>query len=307
MIVYQQPKESFMMDVRENRIDDVLYQNFINKLGRKTSPNEVNSWRNSLQYMRNVLDDQNIPSDALISIECQIPNTSKRIDFIISGQDQTRRDCAVVVELKQWETAQRTDMDGIVRAFVGGATREVSHPSYQAWSYVTLLQGFNEEVYENDIHLQPCAFLHNCEAAGDLGTEFYAKYLEKAPLFLRKDVVALARFIRQFVKFGDSKNIMYRIEKGRIRPSRTLADSVARMMQGNEEFVMIDDQKVVFEQALSLVKNPGRKKSVMIVKGGPGTGKSVVAVQLTAQLTIQRKLVQFVSKNRWKPVTSTWR
>ena len=117
--------------------------------------------------MRNVLDDLAIPNDAKISIECQVPNTSKRIDFIITGQNAEKRDCAVIVELKQWETAASTSMDSVVSTYVGGGVREVSHPSYQAWSYAALLEGFNEEVYNQNIALQPCAFLHNCETPGD--------------------------------------------------------------------------------------------------------------------------------------------
>ena len=86
MIVYQETKETFMSHVRESRIDYIIHQNFQQQFKHKTSEREVASWRNSLQYMRNVLDDSAIPSNAQISIECQVPNTSKRIDFIITGQ-----------------------------------------------------------------------------------------------------------------------------------------------------------------------------------------------------------------------------
>jgi DUF2075 family protein len=248
--------------------------------------------------MRNVLDDSAIPSNAQISIECQVPNTSKRIDFIITGQNDNKQDCAVIIELKQWESATATGLDGVVKAFVGGAVREVSHPSYQAWSYASLLEGFNEEVYQKDIILQPCAFLHNCENAGDLVSPFYKEYTDKAPLFIKQDVVRLSEFIKRFVKYGDPTNIMYRIENGQIRPSKTIADSIAKMIDGHEEFVMVDDQKIVFEKAKQLITQSSKSnKKVVIVRGGPGTGKSVVAIQLTARLTAERKLVQYVSKN----------
>lgn len=298
MIVYQEDKNTFMTHVRESKIDYIIHENFKKQLGRSTSSNEVLSWGNSMQYMRNVLDDPDIPSDSKISIECQIPNTSKRIDFIITGQNAEQNDCAVIVELKQWQEATATPMDGVVKTFVGGAKREVSHPSYQAWSYACLLEGFNEEVYSKKITLQPCAFLHNCEVAGDLVNDAYEPYLSKAPLFIKHDVVKLAGFIKQYVKYGDRTNIMYRIEKGRIRPSKTIADSIAKMIEGKPEFVMIDDQKVVFERCQQAIKNATQtKKHVVIVKGGPGTGKSVVAIQLTARMTAAQLLVQYVSKN----------
>ena len=298
MIVYQESKSTFMAHVRESKIDYIIHEQFKQRLGRRTGDREVISWRNSMQYMRNVLDDPEIPSDAKISIECQVPNISKRIDFIITGQDADNRDTAVIIELKQWETATATTLDGVVRAFVGGAVREVSHPSYQAWSYASLLEGFNEEVYQGGIRIQPCAFLHNCSNTGDLTSPFYSGYVEKAPLFARNDVLKLSDFIKRFVRHGDPADIMYRIEHGRIRPSKTIADSIAKMIAGHQEFVMIDDQKVVFERTMQIIRSASEKrKQVVIVRGGPGTGKSVVAIQLTAMLTADQRLVQYVSKN----------
>lgn len=298
MIVYQEDKNTFMTHVRESKIDYLIHENFKKQLGRTTTAKEVLSWTNSMQYMRNVLDDPDIPNDSKISIECQIPNTSKRIDFIITGQNAAHQDFAVIVELKQWQEATATTMDGVVNTFLGGSKRDVSHPSYQAWSYACLLEGFNEEVYTKNITLQPCAFLHNCEQPGDLLNEVYAPYLSKAPLFSKHDIIKLASFIKQFVRYGDRTNIMYRIEKGRIRPSKTIADSIARMLDGKPEFVMVDDQKLVYEKSQQAIRSAtASKKKVVIIKGGPGTGKSVVAIQLTARMTAERLLVQYVSKN----------
>lgn len=298
MIIYQEDKSTFMNHVRESKIDYIIHEKFQEKLGRFTSKNEVLSWKNSMQYMRNVLDDPEIPNDAKISIECQVPNTSKRIDFIISGKNDNKEDCVVIVELKQWEFANSTKMDGIVETYVGNAVRTVSHPSYQAWSYAELLNGFNEEVYSKNITLQACAFLHNCDQADQLKSPFYSRYLELAPLFIKEDVLKLSSFIKKYVKYGDTTNIMYRIENGKIRPSKTLADNINKMISGNEVFVMVDDQKIMFEYAKKIIsESSAKKKKVLVIKGGPGTGKSVVAVQLLASLTIDRKLVQYVSKN----------
>lgn len=298
MIVYQENKETFMAHVRESKIEYIIHDNFKRNLGRDTNKNEVASWKNSMQYMRNVLDDAAIPGDAKISIECQVPNTSKRIDFIITGQTNSRQDCAVIVELKQWETATATDLPGVVKTYVGGAVREVSHPSYQAWSYAALLEGFNSAVEEQNIELKACAFLHNCADPSPLTKEIYQSDLQKAPLFAKNDVLRLSEFIKTHVKYGDARNVMYQIEHGQIRPSKGLADAIAKMIEGNDEFVMIDDQKVVYERIWNLVeKATPSSKHVVIVKGGPGTGKSVVAIQLTARLTALQKLVQYVSKN----------
>ena len=299
MIVYQESCETFMADVRESNIDFVIHNQFQQKLHHRTSESEVNSWKNSMQYMKNVLEVAEVPRDAMVTIECQIPQTSKRIDFILTGLDEKKQSNAVIIELKQWKNAEATQKDAVVITALGGGNREVSHPSYQAWSYADLLSNFNRSVEENQIQLSPCAFLHNCEDRTALTLPFYQTHINKAPIFFKRDVRLLADFIRKFVKYGDSQNIMEMIENGEIRPSKALADSVVGLLNGNQEFTLIDDQKIVFETALQLVDRAitEKKKQVLIVEGGPGTGKSVVAINLLARLTGNQKLVHYVSKN----------
>ena len=299
MIVYQESCETFMADVRESNIDFVIHSQFQQKLNHRTSESEVNSWKNSMQYMKNVLEVAEVPRDAMVTIECQIPQTSKRIDFILTGLDEKKQSNAVIIELKQWKNAEATQKDAVVITALGKGTREVSHPSYQAWSYADLLTNFNRSVEENQIQLSPCAFLHNCEDRTALTLPFYQTHINKAPIFFKRDVRLLADFIRKFVKYGDSQNIMEMIENGEIRPSKALADSVVGLLNGNQEFTLIDDQKIVFETALQLVDRAitEKKKQVLIVEGGPGTGKSVVAINLLARLTGNQKLVHYVSKN----------
>jgi len=299
MIVYSSNKVRFIEDVELNRIDQILVDNFAKTLGRSTSPGEVLSWRNSLPYMATVMRDDGIPSDAGVSIECQvIPPSGKRIDFVVTGQDGAEKNNAVIIELKQWQEAERTELDGVVLTRLGGRLRRTAHPSYQAYTYRALLEGFNEAIYDGGIGVGACGYLHNCHASADLTDKRYERYLKEAPLFFRPDVAKLREFIKTFVVKGDATGIMYEIDRGRIRPSKPLADAVAGLLDGNEEFVMIDEQKVVFEEALHLTAMArDGKKQVLVVEGGPGTGKSVVAVNLLARLTGQRELVHYVSRN----------
>jgi DUF2075 family protein len=248
--------------------------------------------------MDRIMQDAEIPGDCGVAIEYQIPQTGKRIDFIISGQNGNQADCAMLIELKQWSQANITSKDSIVETYVGGRMGEHTHPSYQAWSYATLLQGFNEVVHTENIQLHPCAYLHNYIEDEVIKNPFYAEYIEKAPIFLKTDALKLREFIKQHIKYGDRSNLMFRIENGKIRPSKLLADSIGKMIKGNQEFVMIDDQKVVYENALALAKKASEKnKQVLIVKGGPGTGKSVVAINLLVYLTKIGMLALYVSKN----------
>lgn len=305
MIVYQSSKKRFLGDVLSNEIHDIVRQEYLTRTGHRVSPQEFRSWEDSMRHMGGVMNDSDIPDDAGVSIEFHIPQTSKRIDFIITGQDETRNEQLLIIELKGWETAEKTGKDGIVLTRFSGGLKETSHPSYQAWTYSELLRQFNETVYTENISLVSCAYLYRYqhEEADGIRHPFYQVYLEKAPTFLqgRLEKERLQAFIKRYVKHGDSSNLMVRIEQGKIRPSKSLVDSLSRMLDGNPEFLMIDEQKLAFETALELARKTdesGASKQVLVVEGGPGTGKSVVAVNLLVELMRkQGKIAQYVTKN----------
>ncbi len=298
MIVYLQTKSQFREDILSNRIEDKVLDSFKGALGKKVGSSELASWRNSLPYMSRVLEDPDIPQNSGVAIEFNIPQTGKRVDFIITGTREDGQRTAVIVELKQWQKSEATSKDAIVSTFVGGREREVSHPSYQAWSYAMLIEDFNETVRQDPIHLRPCAYLHNYELDSVIRAPFYAEHTKAAPVFLKDDAVKLREFIKTHVKHGDDGEAMFRIRDGKIRPSKGLADHLASMIQGNREFYLIDEQKLVYETALSLATSSTPKnKNVLIVNGGPGTGKTVVAINLLVELTNRKIASQYVTKN----------
>ena len=298
MIVYLANKTEFIEDVFSNQIEDKILAAFKNRLRTSVGASEIQSWKNSMGYMHHILVDDAIPNDAGVAIEFNIPQTSKRIDFILTGTDGAHRKTAVIIELKQWTKVKATDKDAVVQTFLGGCEREIPHPSYQAWSYAALLEDFNEAVRNEPIFLKPCAYLHNCITDSTVNSPFYREHTSKAPAFLKDDALRLKNFIKQHVKYGDSGDAMYLIRDGKISPSKSLADSLLSLLQGNKEFLMIDDQKLVYETALHLAQTSTKdKKNVLIVDGGPGTGKSVVAVNLLVELTAKEQVVQYVTKN----------
>lgn len=66
--------------------------------------------------MAKVLGDEEIPEDAGVAIAYQLPQSSKRIDFVITGEDEASRTKVVIVELKQWSQSRRSDKDAIIWA-----------------------------------------------------------------------------------------------------------------------------------------------------------------------------------------------
>ena len=124
MIVFSSNKAEFIHSVRSNGIDRIIEAEVLRKLKRRTPKSELNSWKNSLQYMMNVLLDDEIPNSAKVAVEYNIPRTSNRIDFILTGKDANHNEHAVIIELKQWENAKKTNKDAIVETFIGKSIRE---------------------------------------------------------------------------------------------------------------------------------------------------------------------------------------
>lgn len=298
MIVYLANKSQFREDILSNRIEEIVHESFQRTLGKSVGSSELSAWKHSLREMDRIMEDTEIPHNAGIAIEFNIPQTGKRVDFIITGTRADRQRTAVIVELKQWKEAKATPKDAIVSTYLNGREREVNHPSYQAWSYAMLIEDFNETVRLDPIQLRPCAYLHNCDSRAVIHAPFYAAHTQLAPAFLRDDAKKLREFIKAHVKYGDDGETMYRIRDGRIRPSKGLADHLASLMQGNREFYLIDEQKTVFETALHLATSSTPKnKNVLLVNGGPGTGKTVVAVNLLVELINRGLVAQYVTKN----------
>ena len=302
MLIYAGTKSDFMFDTENDCLDKKLYENIKAKMNRSTSLSELNSWRNSLKEMYITLNDSDIPKDAGVAIEYNIPQTSKRIDFLVSGYGDNRNGNVVIIELKQWEKLEAVDgQEAIVETYTGGANRRVVHPSYQAWSYAALIRDYNEYVQDSEIGLFPCAYLHNYPRVENdpLDKEQYQDVMQEAPAFTFGQREALRTFIKKHIVTGDKEDTLIKIEHGKIRPSKQLQDALANMLKGNQEFIMLDEQKVVYESILDYscqCQRDGKKRTI-IVEGGPGTGKTVVAINLLTELTNRKQFVQYVSKN----------
>ena len=302
MLIYAGTKSDFMIDTENDRLETKLYENIKLKMNRTTGLSELNAWRNSLKEMYITLNDSDIPKDAGVAIEYNIPQTSKRVDFLISGYGWNGKGNVVIVELKQWEKLASIDgQDAIVETYTGGANRRVVHPCYQAWSYAVLIRDYNEYVQDNEIGLHPCAYLHNYPRSENdpLDKEQYQDIMEETPAFTYGQRESLRTFIKKQIVTGDKEDTLLKIEHGKIKPSKQLQDALVNMLKGNQEFVMLDEQKVVYESILDYscqCQKDGKKRTI-IVEGGPGTGKTVVAINLLAELTNRMQFVQYVSKN----------
>ena len=303
MIIYNNSLANFRNDVMLNMMQSIL----LNKLREKGlsggSQSEVNSWNNSLHFMKDVLEDTYFSPDCQVAIEYNIPQTSKRVDFMIMGNNG-KEDHVVIVELKQWAKVEKVD-DSCDHSIMSDlkAHEPVAHPSYQAYSYKCLILDYCDDQHINSQTVRPCAYLHN------LGEKYrpiiqdnvYQEWTDEAPVFLQQDVLKMRNFLKQYIKLkAEDGSLLYKIEEGRLRPTKSLQDALDSMLCGNEEFHMIDEQVVAYDKIMKAIKesNKDSKKHIIIITGGPGTGKSVLAINVLAKCIIDLKLnASYITKN----------
>lgn len=295
MIVYEDSKRCFVEDIKSNCIADKITAKIRERGINAGHEREYISWQNSLQFMRNIVDDNDIDDEVRIAIEYNIPLTSKRVDFIICGADANNNDNVVVVELKQWQKAEvvADDMHYCVKTFVGRNNRIVCHPSYQAYSYACFIRNYSQKVLDDGINLIPCAYLHNYDPdfKQTLSNSIYKEWVSEAPFFIRNETEQFSAFVKKYVTRQSSNgDLLYKIDHGRLKPTKTLQDSLASMVKGNKEFMLLDEQAVCYDMCLKTMakcKEDGKKRTI-VIQGGPGTGKSVLAVNL---------LMEFINKS----------
>lgn len=297
MLAYVGTKIDFLKDAPV--IEDKVRTAVKEKLNYNVGESEYLSWRNSLgNAMSHVMRSSKIPEDAGIAIEYRLNGRRFRLDFVISGNDSQGRESLVIIELKQWTDIQFSDLEEHIRTVIGGGLRDVTHPSYQVWSYKSHLELYNEYVYESDVVVEACAYLHNCKDGQVISSSKYENALRLAPVFFHGEHEKVQEFVSSRIYSGSGTGLLERVDHSSIRPSKQLADAVGNMLNGHEEYVLLDEQKTAFEtiiRSAHQVQSNGKK--VLIIKGGPGTGKSVISINALAKLTSERMNVKYVTAN----------
>ncbi len=274
-----------------NQLADKLSDSYREYYHRQVSPGETGAWQQSFNFLKNSFEIAGLEDNRII-IEYELPYSSRRIDVLLFGRSRKGDDGVVLVELKQWSNDGVLDADseGNVRVRFRSGMREVAHPSLQVEGYHYDLQDFLNVFQDEPIpDLSSCAFCHNYAKLKEprvLFAEKFGKHLDKFPIFAKEDVRALGEYLQERIASGAGVEVFNRFIRSTIRPSKKLLDHTRDMVNERQIFTLIDDQiaacNAIMHKAKELVASD--KKSVVIVKGGPGTGKSVIALEVMGQL-----------------------
>ena len=297
MLAYLATKAQFLIDAPniEDKVKDAVFKH----LHLRVAPAEYNSWRNSLgNAMFHVMNSDSIPDDAAVAVEYRLNGRRFRIDFMIGGTDSSGKEAISIIELKQWTDIKFSDLGEHVRTAVGGGIHDEQHPSYQAWSYLTHLRDFNEYAYSNQLNINAGAYLHNCTDDAVVRDDRFNEITDRAPVFIKGEIDALRDHVSGVIHEGIGIELFKDLDAAVIRPSKQLADAVGGMLEGKDEFVLLDDQKTALERIIQATNYAqDAQKQVLIINGGPGTGKSVISINALARITSARLNARYVTPN----------
>jgi len=309
MYLYQGAVQEFIRDAQLNRLADKIDKAFAIEKGYHAGKSEVNSWRNSLQQMSNVFSLAQLGPQGVI-VELQLPLTSKRLDVMVAGQrasgtSAVAQDNAVIIELKQWSHVDESSLtDHVAVAFAGASPKDTLHPSAQVGRYEEFLRDMNELFAGGSVNLSSLAFLHNLDRTSSSAAPLYdtkfTELLKRSPIYAQNQIEELAQHLKQEVGDGQDTDLAERISSSEYRPTKKLLDHVAAVISNEKAFVLLDEQVTAFTAVSDALhrESSSSKPATFIINGGPGTGKSLIALQLLARAAAEGKTVAHATGSR---------
>ncbi len=322
-VIYQETQQQFFKDVLLNKVAAKM-QETAEAYNIHPGHSEIVSWHNNAPKIKNLLELSGV-SDTYVTFEYLVPYNMKRIDCMIYGVGADNTGNVVHIELKQWsndgvKTASVsgnfeveddiTDTTFKVEAYTGGNYRVVSHPSQQVRGYNDYLTGFVEVLSTRELELHGYAYCYNYTHDKDekLYDPMYASLLKQYRTYSGNEVEQLAQELFNALQNGNGFSIFNKMMNSPIRPSKKLLESAANMVHdGNESaFSLIEDQivarNVILDKIRHYVNERNRKKAVIIVKGGPGTGKTVIALHILALVAKMKSRITVHYATKSKPL-----
>jgi uncharacterized protein len=298
MRLYEGVISDFNVAVLQNQIAGQIAASYERHYKRRISPSEHRSWQQSLNFLRNSFEYTGLVDNRLI-IEYELPYSTRRIDALIFGQDQQKTDSIVLIELKQWsnENVEDCPADGNIIVDYGRFKKEQVHPSLQVQGYHYDLKDFLVIFSDGpSINLNSCAYCHNYSRLDPNPVIFLQKFkkeLQEFPVFAKEDIQALGSYLKERLSQNNGLEVFGRFVTSPIRPSKKLLEHTSEMINKQQIFNLIDDQIAAYNAIMHKVKTLARTqtKSIVVVKGGPGTGKSVIALEVMGELMRQNKIV----------------
>ncbi|MFH8980582.1 DNA/RNA helicase domain-containing protein [Streptomyces varsoviensis] len=262
-----------------------LTEQFVHKHGYQPGASEIRSWKRSLPALTAALLDAGL-GDVEMLIEYGLPLTSKRADVVLAGvHPRTGAPSYVVVELKQWSQAYTEEGEDATLCRIDAYPRPVLNPIEQVRGYADYLVSFNGALAEHPERVSGVAYLHNATEFGVSGL-YEAVQDERGRMFTGDRRGEFLEYLRSKLAPASGAQAADELLSAKEQPSKQLMSVAAQEVREREQFVLLDEQRIAYETVLRAVQHAHESdsKEVVVVSGGPGTGKSVIALSLLGEL-----------------------
>lgn len=284
----------FIKEALTTSLDKVLSENFYKLYGSHPDKREQRSWANSLPALARALSD--ISNDEIgVALEYPLPCRARRTDVILFGRNSSGTPTGVIIELKQWERIYRKGTSANYKL----NTKDTNHPCEQALSYSSLIKESQSFAQNPDFRLFACSYCHNATVRSDLCAIEFDDIMKNAPLFLKNEEPIMRDFLSSLISYGDGLSIMAEFLEGYYKPSSRLTDLIQKTLDGVKEWHLIDSQRVVYNDILdSILSDKTAEQKVFVVRGGPGTGKTIIGLYLLKQAIARKKNAVFCTTGK---------
>lgn len=305
-VIYSAPQEEFFQDILYNRVADIMQDNLKSISNGKVPNNEYRSWSNSPRFIKDVIEISGV-KNTYVSFEYQVPYTQRRIDCMLYGTNTNDKGVVIHIELKQWDSVTATNIEGnFVETYTGVANNRVAHPSQQVKGYHDYLMGFVEVFEEDELGLYGCSYCHNYVKKDGEGLHdpIYSKIIDEFPIFSKNEIHKLAEVLKEKLSNGDGFSIFNKFMQSPIKPSKKLLESASNIVKNQSDFTLLNDQIVARNTILSKIRSARKnnEKSVIVINGGPGTGKTVIALHILAEIASAKNKRSVFFSTKSKPL-----
>ena len=273
-----------------NTLVEKLSSQMLFQMGNSPSASEKRAWQNSLVEVSEIFMQCGL-GDINFLIEYQLPYSSKRIDLVAIGSDPKNNSPAIMaIELKQWTSASiyEGSLDAL-RIDAYGST-PILHPITQVSRYCEYLSDFNHYLSGNNTKLYGVAYLHNWLTPNNPALDLVAPS-QNGILFTGSQKSAFIEYVTKRMSSKYSEQFTDDFLNAKIAPTKQLMSLAAEEIKTREQFRLLDEQQVAYSMTMNALRSAeaSNTKTAVIITGGPGTGKSVIAISLLGELSRRGK------------------
>lgn len=311
-VIYHESQAQFLEDALKEKVAEKMLRESEN-FWIHPGDSEINSWKNNARSISSLLRLSNV-EDTYVTFEYAVPYSKKRIDCMIYGKWSDNKWNVVHIELKQWSNnwvkALDTDWnfeedeEYNVEAYTWHWNRIVAHPSQQVRWYNDYLLWFVEVFSTEELYLDWVAYCYNYERRDGewLYNKIYDNLQKEFRTYSQNEIEELANKLHEVLQKWDGFSIFNKVIQSSIRPSKKLLDSAATMIheKNTKAFSLIDDQIVAKNAIMDKIRKLEKfeDKSVIIVKWWPWTWKTVIALNMLAELAKTNYKVFYSTKSK---------